>query len=87
MTVLRFDVGRGDDVATLSCDLLLVPVREDDLGSAALRRLDATFGKSLRQRARQAGFRAQEGRSYLHRLDPGSRVKAVVLLGLGKGKQ
>ncbi|MGH7818553.1 MAG: M17 family peptidase N-terminal domain-containing protein, partial [Candidatus Binatia bacterium] len=87
VAVLRFDVGRGDDVTAVSCDLLVVPVRENDIGSAAFRRLDRALGKTLGQRARAIGFRGQEGRSCLHRPAGASRAKAVLLVGLGKAKQ
>ena len=82
MAELRFDVGRGGDVARIRTDLLIVTVREGQAGSVPLRRIGANVEKALLRRARQVGFRGQEGRTLLHWV--GGAVRAVLLVGVGK---
>jgi leucyl aminopeptidase len=70
-----------------AADFLVVLVRAEGNDSPALKAVDRATGGTLLRRARETGFRGQEGRLLVHPASPESPVRTVCLAGLGKSAE
>ena len=86
-TPVRVTARRARQPSAAGAGLLVVPVRDTDLSSDVLRRLDRETGRGLLRHARDAGFRGQPGRTLVHRGTANGDAGTIVLVGLGNERE
>src|SRR5262249_57035520 len=84
VTEIRFESQQVADPLEVKTDFLILPVAEGELESATIRKIDRKLAAALSRHAKEADFRAQEGKSLLHRVEEGAPFRTLYLSGMGK---